>query len=129
MSRGDKMDDRQFRFAVLGIIGLVLAVGAALVLYDPAPVGKAVAVPQVQAPVQTQLATQAPATGKLCSKAAECRLPSFCSSVTDGLVSDGVDMGCVDSASNQHIPLCGHTTISRGNEACNFAGNPRCVCL
>src|SRR3989338_4766020 len=114
MSRGDHMDDRLFRFTVLGVVGLVPAVGAVLVLQGGAPAGKAIASPQVQAPIQTQPAPPAIPSGKLCSLAAECRQPSFCSSVSDGLVSDGVDMGCVDSASNQQIPLCAHTTITRG---------------
>lgn len=113
--------------AILGVVGIVLLVGAALVLYG-GPQGKVVVSNQPAQPEQVE--TGAPAEGEKCLNPGSCRTLQLCSTVSDGLYTDGVGMGCVNAEDNADIPYCRRLTKAQGSEPCNYMDkNPRCVCL
>lgn len=119
------MKDKAFNMAILGVVGIVLLVGVVLVL-NGSPQGKVVVSRQVE---QQQPVQSAPAEGDKCLDGGSCRTLQLCSSVSDGLYTDGVSMGCVNGEANSGIPYCGRLTRAQGSEPCNYADkNPRCVC-
>ena len=121
------MKNKMFNLTVFGIIGIVLLLAVVLLVYEK-PTGKVVStLPAVDQSAQLQ---SPPLQGENCMSSASCRTLQLCSTVSDGLYTDGVGMGCVNAEENADVPYCGHLTRAQDSASCDYQDkNPRCVCL